>query len=109
MKRIVVLFIVALTAFPSAQAQNKPEPLTEQEKKQTIDSINQLLNEEYIFPETAAKMISALLANLKKGSYRFVTKPVEFADKLTADLVSVSNDRHFLVSFDPEWVNEHKK
>ncbi len=56
----------------SAQAPFKaPAPLTAQETKQVIDTINKLLVTNYIYPQMADKMVSALSANFKKGNYRF--------------------------------------
>ncbi len=62
----------------------------------------------YIYPEVAKKMTSLLVANVKKGKYTAIQDPVQFSDRLTADLVSVSQDKHLGISFDPEWVQQSK-
>ncbi len=108
-KTITMLCIAALPAFISVQAQNKPEPVTKQEKQQAIETINKLLIADYIYPQVADKMVSTLSTNLKKGNYNSITDPFEFAEKVTADLVSVSNDRHFIIQIDPDWVHDSKQ
>ena len=109
MKRIIILVCIAiLPALGKAQPQNEPAPLTENDKKQTVESLTKLLNEEYIFPNVAEKMIAALSANYKKGNYKSISNPIEFAETITRDLISISNDRHFLINYDPRGVKESK-
>ena len=106
---IPMLCIVLMGAFINVQAQNKPEPITAQETKQVIETINKLLIANYIYPQMADKMANSLSANLKKGNYNSITDPFEFADKVTADLVAVSNDRHFIMQIDPDWVKDSRQ
>jgi retinol-binding protein 3 len=109
MKRIIILICIAiLPALSKAQPQNEPAPLTENDKKQTVESLTKLLNEEYIFPDVAEKMITALSANYKKGNYKSISNPIVFAETITRDLIKVSNDRHFLINYDPRGVTESK-
>jgi retinol-binding protein 3 len=110
MKRIVMLLCIAvLSVCLYVSAQNKPESLSELQKKQTVEFINKLLNDEYIFPDVAQKMINTISANFKKGNYNSLTNPAEFAERLTHDLISVSNDKHFIIELDPRWIEESKK
>ena len=60
-----------------------------------------LLNEFYVFPETAKKMEESILAHLKAGDYDSITNGDAFAEKLTTDLREVSQDRHLGVNFSP--------
>ncbi len=98
-----------LVLFPfMAFAQPPITPLTEAEKQQVVDSVVKRLDQMYIYPEVAKKMTSLLVANVKKGKYTAIQDPVQFSDRLTADLVSVSQDKHLGISFDPEWVQQSK-
>jgi prefoldin subunit 5 len=114
---ISMLCIVLLSAAVNVRAQMQPgpgpgptpAPVTDQEKRQVIDTINHLLVNDYIYPEVAGKMVNALSANLKKGNYNDITDPFQFADKVTADLVAVSNDRHFIIQVDPGWVHDSRQ
>jgi len=83
-----------------------PDAVTKTEQQQVIDSINLLLNKNYIFPEVAKKMGDFILSNFKSGSYSTVTDPVLFSERLTADLLSISKDKHIRVKFNPVFIKE---
>jgi hypothetical protein len=111
MKKTVILCIAIVLTSINTNAQNRsaPAPLSQQDKKQTIEIVIKQLDEQYIYPAIAEKMNKALTTNLKKGVYNAITNPMEFADKLTADLVMTSNDRHFRVQFEPERIQQSKR
>ncbi len=71
-------------------------------KQQTVKKITSLLNDNYIFPETAKKMGELIRSNLATGVYDSIDDPMKFADMLTNDLQSVSKDKHIRVRFSPE-------
>ena len=56
-----------------------------------IDSLLKQLNDEYIFPDTAKKMEADIRSRQKDNEYDSVTSSRAFAEKLTADLQSVSH------------------
>lgn len=70
-------------------------------RQRVIDRAAALLNENYVFPETAKKMEAALRERQKAGEYDSITNGDDFAEKLTADLRAVSKDRHLGVNFSP--------
>lgn len=109
MKQVIIFSIAILLATMNIQAQDKPASLSQQEKKQTVETIAKLIQEQYIYPAIAEKMSVAILNNLKKGTYNAITNPMEFSDKLTADLIAVSNDRHFRILFNPEEIQQSKR
>lgn len=95
----LLILILAFFAF----AQNSPKTtLSAAEKNEIISKILELLNKNYIFPETAQKMEASLREKVKKNEYEKITDGEDFAIRLTKDLQSVSNDRHLRVSFSPE-------
>src|SRR5688500_9009940 len=67
-----------------------------------IDSLIKQLNDAYVFPETAKKMEADLRARISSKEYDSVTSGRAFAEKLTADLQSVSKDKHLRVRFSPQ-------
>ncbi len=71
-------------------------------KLQTIKKISTLLEDNYVFPETAKKMKEYINTRLKSGEYDQVDDPMKFSEVLTADLQSISNDKHIRVRFSPE-------
>ena len=70
-------------------------------RQRAVDGAVALLNEFYVFPETAKKMEESILAHLKAGDYDSITNGDAFAEKLTTDLREVSQDRHLGVNFSP--------
>lgn len=107
------LFLLATSFLITGPAvlygQSAQLPLTEAEKKMVIDSISKRLADTYIFPEAAQRMVLALSAKARKGDYKAIAVPSQFAAKLAADLVDVSHDQHINISFDPAWVQASKK
>jgi hypothetical protein len=66
-------------------------------QSEVIDSLAARLQREYVFPDVAARMISALKEAERAGRYRSIVQTGAFADSLTAHLQAVSKDRHFRV------------
>lgn len=115
MTRLKALFAFALCASfmllaPSpAPARQGPPPeqpdmtLDAAARKEVIENLLKGLNDTYVFPETAAKMESAIRERLDKGEYDKLSSAKQFAEKLTADVQEVSHDKHLRVrySFQP--------
>ena len=62
-----------------------------------LDGIVAKLNEYYVYPETAAKMVEALRRHQKSGEYDAITDGDVFADRLSTMLKEVSHDKHLRV------------
>ena len=109
MKRLsaITIFLFALT-FNLLYSQDKHTPLTKTEKQEVIDSISNLLNANYVFPEVAKEMSALIARNLKEGTYNSITDPMAYAEQLTSDLRSISHDLHLRVQFAPEQIAEMK-
>jgi len=107
---IIFYFLLMISIKSIAQTQvNKntnTATVTEKEQQEIIDSISLLLNKKYIFPEVAQKMSDFILLNFKNGSYSPITDPVVFSERLTTDLLSISNDKHIRVKFNPVLIKE---
>lgn len=96
------IFLSTGTAF----GQQDDAPLTKEEASITIDSIAIKLQASYVFPKVADEMAAKLKSNLKKGVYKSIDDPKEFAERLTADLQEISHDKHLRVRFDPARIRE---
>lgn len=112
MKHLFTLFFLIFSM--GSYAQNQPVPkeevkLTELNKKQIIDSLAQQLEEFYIRPNAVGDIKKKLNENYKKGLYKDLVKPNDFAGKLSSDLVEASKDLHFAVRYDPEWTKDQLK
>ncbi len=64
-----------------------------------IEVLLRELNDSYVFPDTAKKMETDLKARIASKEYENATSAKAFAEKLTADLQSVSKDKHLRVRF----------
>lgn len=102
--KTIILFIGFMIAAKISFAQ--PEPvnfsLNANVKEQTVKKISKLLDENYVFPDMAKKMGELIKQNLAAGSYNNIDDPMKFAETLTEDLQSISNDKHIRVRFSPE-------
>ncbi|MCB0541201.1 MAG: S41 family peptidase [Bacteroidetes bacterium] len=107
MKQILTLTLLLIGILTFGQSQSVS--IDKKEKEQVIDSLSILLSNYYIFPEKIPPTISLLKVNYKKGVYDKINDPNEFADKLTFDVISITNDKHFRIAFDPETVDEERK
>ena len=100
------MFVFSLTT----TAQGGPsQNVDATEQKNVIDSIGQLLINNYIFPDVAKKMNDHVQENYKKGAYTSITNVNSFANQLTSDLQSISKDKHIKVSFNPGMTAQMKK
>lgn len=68
-----------------------------------------LLNETYIYPETAKKMEAAVRERVKNKEYEAISSAKELAKTLTDHLQAVSNDKHLRVFYSHDPVPELPK
>ena len=104
---IIAAFLLLITSLLNAQ--ENPAQLTPTEQQIVVDSIGSKLNANYIFPETAAKMVSDIESKLGNGDYKSILDPQEFATTLTADLQAISKDKHIRVNFAPDRIAEQQQ
>ena len=105
--KYILIFILAIFPLFSYASENKT--ISAIEKKEVIESIGKRLQENYIYPKTTKQIISKLNKNLEAGVYKSIKDPNKFASKLTEDIFAVSNDLHFAIFFDSQWVTNHRK
>jgi Peptidase family S41/N-terminal domain of Peptidase_S41 in eukaryotic IRBP len=74
-------------------------PLDAAKRARVIDRVSRVLNDSYVFPETAQKMSAVLRKRQTSPEYRAIRDGREFARQLTADLQEVSHDKHLDVRF----------
>ena len=109
MKLIITLILLAAT-FLSYSQQKTPVKtgtnLSEINKKKIIDSLTKKLEEFYIRPNAVGDIKTKLNENYKKGNYKNISNPNQFASAITTDLLDISKDLHFSVLYDEQWVND---
>ena len=108
-KIIMAILVLLSTSMITGFAQEKKQTIDQAEKEVVIDSIAKLMFEKYVFPEVGKKMGDIIESNIKKGEYKDIIDPIEFADRLTKDLQSVSKDKHVGLRFMPEKIAMIKK
>lgn len=88
----------ALTVTSSVDAQPKPK-LDAAARARALDGILRCIEESYLFPEVAEKMVKAVRDRAAAGAYDRIEEGEFFAVELTRDLRAVSQDRHLGVEF----------
>jgi hypothetical protein len=97
MKPVINLVIFLFLTLHVVTAQ-----VTKEQKTEAIDSVIKLMNERYIFPETAKQIELHLRKQQTKKAYDTITSADAFAAKLTADVRSICKDKHVGIRFSPE-------
>lgn len=78
--------------------------LTPQARANVIENAIRLLNENYVFPETAKKMEQALRERVARKEYDAITDPEAFARALTDHLLEICKDKHLRVVYRAEGI-----
>ncbi len=102
--RTILILVIGflLVCFQSGYSQENKLVFDASEKALVVDSIAKFMTERYVFPDKGKEMGDLVLANFKAGQYDDINKPEEFAQQLSADLLTVNNDRHIGVMYMPE-------
>lgn len=86
----------------SAQSTTHLPVMTPPLTKQLIDSVDQILQRFYIFPDKAIVMGKQLQHHFKQGQYQRITNPHQLAAQLGQDLQDVHSDGHLFIRYDPK-------
>jgi hypothetical protein len=76
--------------------------LDEAERNRAVAGAERLLNQFYVFPDTAKKVTEGLEARRNRGDYRDITDGEVFAVRLEDDLRALSGDRHIGLDYFPQ-------
>ena len=97
---IIALLLASFSSF--VQAEPDQPTLSPAEKSQIVDSVLKELNDRYIFPDVAQKMETDIRSRIDNKEYDPINNGPALAEKLTADLQSISNDKHLRLHFSPQ-------
>jgi hypothetical protein len=101
---------VLLLAAPGSFSQGAKNPALDAARKQAIiDEVSKLLEANYIFPETSQKIEDYIRTRLKNGDYDKLSGSREFAEAVSADLLSVGKDKHMGLAYAPERAAEMRR
>ena len=98
--RVLVLLQV-LILFIGPHQNLECQELNIEEISRTIDSINQKLLDNYVFPDMAKEMAKKLRGEFTAGIYNDFISHSDLATQLTEDLQSISADKHLQVVYNP--------
>ncbi len=73
------------------------QELSREQKSNVVNRISSMLEERYVFPETALKCSEHIKKQLESGTFDSITTKESFAAALTAELQSISKDKHMRV------------
>jgi hypothetical protein len=68
----------------------------------SIRDIVSAVSKNYVFPDVAEKAATYILDRQRKGAYKGILSPEDFARVMTLDLQKVTRDLHLGVSYSPE-------
>ena len=74
-----------------------------------IEILLRELNDGYVFPDMAKKMESDVKTRINAKEYESITSARAFAEKLTADLQSISKDKHLRVRYSAQPIPVRKE
>ena len=94
-----ILLSLLLTSAAFAQSTPSDKPLDAAQKQAVIEGAIKKLHENYVFPEVAQQMETALRERMKRNDYDSITSATTFARTLTEHLQAVSKDKHLRVFF----------
>ena len=81
--------------------------ITDEEVSGLLETISDMLREKYIFPETAEKVIQALIQHQADGVYTGIGEGQFLAYAITQHMQEVSQDEHLWVRFHENPLPEH--
>lgn len=105
----VATAVIALLGSVTALSATPTELVSEAERQLVVASITRTISEDYIDSGMAKTIGSMLARRLADGAYAELDEPHAFAARLTADLTQTSQDLHFHVLLDPEWIHAQRE
>ncbi len=94
MKKIYIALLIVSFAI-NAQAQN--EKLTSDYKKEVIEQVVELVNDNYVFPDVAKTTGESLVKKLKEGRFDNDSTIAAFAKSLTEEVQLINHDKHMRI------------
>jgi len=91
----MIPFVIALHVHASAP----PTEVTPAVREQVVDGALRHLQADYVYPEVAGRMVTAVREKQRSGAYAGLRTAEALCQQLTADLRAVSKDRHLRVIY----------
>jgi hypothetical protein len=104
----IIFSLILLLVICKLEGQEEPKALSDSEISETIDSICNILEREYVFADIGLEISNHLKDKINSGKYKGLTDPFELANILTEDVRSINNDLHLRVNFSPEMIAQQQ-
>ncbi len=103
LKTFRLLFVFQIIFVLSLSAQTNTSIILNQKiLKEIIDTLTYKLEQNYVLPDKGKEMSTFINKKYKDGLYNKITNPSTLADILTKDVLSVHNDEHFFIEYNPK-------
>ncbi|MDX2149338.1 MAG: S41 family peptidase [Bryobacteraceae bacterium] len=109
MTRRVLIGAAFLAAAAWGQRPEPDGPVDESARQQVVNTLAERLENRYVFPKTAKKIVETLRRKQQDGGYKSLDTGRAFARQLTADLQEISKDKHLRVNYVHEGVPELRR
>ena len=93
------IIVIGNIVIAAQSAEGPDRTMDKAERSKVIGAVLENINRAYVFPDVAKRMEAHVRGLEAKGEYDSLTSGRKFAEKLTADLQSISNDKHLRVRF----------
>jgi len=93
---------ILLTFSVNAQPENIKKTIRKEEQKELIKLLCDRLDTVYLYPENVGKIRNYLNSKFEKGAYDKYNTPGSFASFLDKELMTVTNDKHMGIVYDPK-------
>lgn len=93
---------VSLLRFRPVDPSSTEIELDEAQRSHAIARAARLIEQHYVFPDSANTIAAKLEAQQKRGDYRGIADGEIFGARVTADLEAISGDKHFKLDYFPD-------
>lgn len=98
-----LLLGLSFAAVLHAQDQQSNPTIGTAERKEVIEILTRQLQANYVFPDVAKQLATAIAGKQAKGVYASADTADSFAKALTNDLRDIGKDGHFVVGYAPDF------
>jgi hypothetical protein len=106
MKKHLATGLAILLLSLAVIAQQEKATVSQPEKEALVKALCERIEKIYVFTENTKKVCDLLHANLKRGRYKKIATPQEFAACLNDDIEAMTHDKHFGIAYDPRQARE---
>ena len=101
------VIVLTLTITRTTHSQN--DPISQENKREIIDSLCQLIDIHYNNEDMAIQLSKMLSKNQKKGKYKDLIQYPEFARQIHLDMYQLCKDPHIALMYNPEVVAQSQE